>query len=130
MAKTRRRGGSKGGDIVSSLLTIRNQIKLYHWQTGSFARHKATDDLTASLDEHIDTFIEVYMGKYGRPVVTDSIKISNFSEPAARAFVAKQVDFLTRSLPKKLSPMDTDLLNIRDEILGDMNQALYLFTLA
>lgn len=130
MAKTRRRGGSRGGDIATAMLTIRNQIKLYHWQTSSFARHKATDDLTTSLDGHIDTFIEVYMGKYGRPVVTDTIKLTNFSEPAARAFISKQVDFLTKTLPKKLSPMDSDLLNIRDEILADMNKALYLFTLS
>ncbi len=45
------------------MLTIRNQIKLYHWQTKSFARHKATDDLTAALDLAIDNFVEVYMGK-------------------------------------------------------------------
>ena len=56
-----RRNTTTGGDIVSSLLTIRNQVKLYHWQTGSFARHKATDDLTAALDLNIDAFVESYM---------------------------------------------------------------------
>lgn len=65
MSRTRRakKGGDRGGDIVASMLTIRNQIKLYHWQTKSFARHKATDDLTAALDLAIDNFVEVYMGK-------------------------------------------------------------------
>ena len=56
-----RRNKSSGGDIVTHLLTIRNQVKLYHWQTGSFARHKATDDLTAALDLNIDAFVESYM---------------------------------------------------------------------
>lgn len=132
MPKTRRgkRGGDKGGDIVSTMLAIRNQVKVYHWQTGSFARHKATDDLVASLDTNIDTFVEVYMGKYGRPMVTGTIKLGNFSESAAKAFVAKQTEYLTKTLPRQLSPEDTDLMNIRDEILADLHKTLYLFTLA
>lgn len=65
MARTRRakKGGDRGGDLVASMLTIRNQIKLYHWQTHRFSRHKATDDLVSSLDENIDKFVEIYMGK-------------------------------------------------------------------
>jgi hypothetical protein len=114
---------------VTALLTIRNQVKLYHWQTGSFARHKATDDLTAALDLNIDTFVESYMGRYGRPKVSGSIKLHNFSESAARSFVAKQTTYLSTVLPRKIKKTDTDLLNLRDTILGDLNKVLYLFTL-
>jgi hypothetical protein len=127
--KGTRRNTKSGGDIVTHMLTIRNQVKLYHWQTGSFARHKATDDLTAKLDEAIDSFVESYMGKYGRPKVSGSIRLHNFSDLAARGFVATQTRYLTRELPKKISKEDTDLLNIRDEILGELNKVLYLFTL-
>lgn len=124
-----RRNGSRGGDIVSHLLTIRNQVKLYHWQTGSFARHKATDDLTATLDTNIDAFVESYMGRYGRPKVRGSIKLHNFSESAAKAFVAKETKYLSSELPRKIGKDDTDLLNLRDTILGDLTKVLYLFTL-
>jgi hypothetical protein len=127
--KTRRHGGSADGNIVTAMMTIRDQIKLYHWQTRMFSRHKATDDLVTSLDTNIDTFVETYMGKYGRPRVTSPIKISNFSESGARAFVERQRVYLSQVLPRKLRADDTDLLNIRDEILGSLNQALYLFTL-
>jgi len=132
MAKTRRgkRGVDKGGDIVTAMLTIRNQIKIYHWQTASFARHNATDDLTESLDKRIDEFVEVYMGKYGRPQVTGTIKVGNISESAAKTFVAKQTEYLTKTLPKQLSSDDVDLLAIRDEILADLHKTLYLFTLS
>jgi hypothetical protein len=128
--KGTRRNTKTGGDIVMRMLTIRNQVKLYHWQTGSFARHKATDDLTASLDTNIDAFVESYMGKYGRPKVSGSIKLHNFSDAAARAFVATQTTYLTKVLPKSIRKEDTDLLNLRDTILGDLNKVLYLFTLA
>jgi len=129
MRKTIRRGGAVDGSIVTAMMTIRDQIKLYHWQTRMFSRHKATDDLVSSLDENIDTFVETYMGKYGRPRVTSPIKISNFSESGARAFVERQRVYLSQVLPRKLRADDTDLLNIRDEILGSLNQSLYLFTL-
>lgn len=129
---TLRNGGRRngGGDIVSTMLLIRNQVKLYHWQTKSFARHKATDDLVASLDTNIDKFVEVFMGKYGRPKVTKTMSLHNFTESQAKSFVEKQVKYLQTVLPKKLKSNDTDLLNIRDEILADLNQVRYLFTLA
>ena len=124
-----RRARTTGGDLVTSLLTIRNQVKLYHWQTRSFARHTATDGLTAALDTAIDSFVESYMGRYGRPTVSGSIKLHNFSEAAARSFVAQQTTYLTKVLPKKIKSTDTDLLNLRDEILAELTKVLYLFTL-
>jgi len=127
--KGTRRNTTTGGDIITVLLTLRNQVKLYHWQTGSFARHKATDDLTAALDTTIDSFVESYMGRYGRPKVSGSIKLHNFSESAAKSFVSQQTTYLTKVLPKKLKSTDTDLLNLRDELLAELTKVLYLFTL-
>ena len=124
------RSSAAGGDIVTHLLTIRNQIKLYHWQTRQFARHKATDDLTAALDLNIDAFVESYMGRYGRPTVSGSIKLHNFSESAAKTFVARETKYLQTELPRKIGKNDTDLLNMRDTILGDLTKVSYLFTLA
>ena len=129
MAKTRK-NRSSGGDIVSHMLTIRNQVKLYHWQTKMFARHKATDDLTAALDLSIDSFVESYMGRYGRPMVSGTIKLHNFSENAAKIFVAKETKYLQTELPRKIGKGDSDLLNIRDEILAELTKVSYLFTLA
>jgi hypothetical protein len=126
--KTTRR--NTGGSIVDSMLYIRNQIKLYHWQTSVFARHKATDDLVTSLDTNIDKFVEVYMGKYGRPRVGKTIPLRNFTEQDGKRFVDQQVKYLTTILPRKIATEDTDLLNIRDEILADLHQTHYLFTLS
>jgi hypothetical protein len=124
-----RRNTTTGGDIVTHLLTIRNQIKLYHWQTREFARHKATDDLTAAIDVSIDNFVESYMGRYGRPKVSGSIKLHNFSENAAKSFVAREAKYLERELPRKIKKSDSDLLGIRDEILAELTKVSYLLTL-
>ena len=118
---------------VHFFFAMRNQIKLYHWQTYSHARHRATDDVVNSLDEHIDLFVEVYMGKYGRPKMTPktgTFKVENFTDKKATAFVKQCITVLTGPLVKDLDPRhDSDLLNIRDEMLGDLNKLLYLFTL-
>lgn len=120
------------GEILHVMLILRNQVKLYHWQTMSFSRHKATDDLVTSLDTNIDKFTEVYMGRYGRPKMTAStgkIQIYDTNDKRAPQLMKEAVQWLTKSLPKLLSKDDTDLLNIRDEILADIQQARYLFTL-
>lgn len=118
---------------VQFFFTMREQIKLYHWQTKSYSRHKATDEVIAKLDQTIDQFVEVWMGKYGRPRMTprtNTVKIANLSETGAVKFIKGCIGELQGPITKSLNPSkDTDLLNIRDEMLADLNQLLYLFSL-
>ena len=118
---------------IQFLFEIRNQIKLYHWQTYQHARHIATDKYLESLDKHIDYFVEVSMGKYGRPKVTGAtatITLKNMTEKTAAIYLNAAREYLQGAFSKTINPKDTDLLNIRDEILGDLNQLTYLFTLS
>jgi hypothetical protein len=130
-AKGRRtRKNTQGGEIVSVLFNIRDQVKLYHWQTRSFAEHKATDDLIGTLDTNIDKFVESYMGLYGRPHVRKTLPVKNLTVSGIRKFISRSTQWLSTSLPRKVKKTDSDLLNIRDEILSDLNQVKYLFTLS
>jgi DNA-binding ferritin-like protein len=111
---------------------MRDQIKLYHWQTKSYSRHKATDGVIDALDEHIDKYVEVYMGKYGRPRLTartNTVKLQNMSEATIVKFIKACINVLTNDLSRGLKPTDTDLLNLRDEMLAELDQLLYLFSL-
>lgn len=119
-------------EIVNLMMTLRDQVKLYHWQTMNYPRHIATNDLLVKLDTNIDQFVEVYIGRYGRPKLsgkTASIHLRNHSDKEAQDMIRDMVGWLERDLPKKLKSTDTELLNIRDTILQDLNQTLYLFTL-
>jgi hypothetical protein len=119
-------------EIVHLMMTLRDQVKLYHWQTMNYPRHIATNDLVTKLDANIDQFVETYIGKYGRPKMggrTASIHLRNHSDNEATKMIQEAIDWLTTDLPRKLKHTDTDLLNIRDTIVGDLNQTLYLFTL-
>jgi hypothetical protein len=120
------------GDTINFFMTMREQIKVYHWQTHSYSKHKATDMVLEKLDELIDKYVEVYMGKYGRPKLTsrnNTFKLQNLSESSIVKFVKACINYLVKSLPKELVQTDTDLFNIRDEMLGNLDQLLYLFTL-
>jgi len=109
---------------------IRDQVKMYHWQTKSFSEHKATDELVGTLDTNIDKFVEVYMGRYGRPLIKKTLPVKNLTVTGIRTFITRSTNWLTTKLPRMLKKTDSDLLNIRDEILGDLNQVKYLFTLS
>ena len=53
-------------EIIKKLVEAQIQLKFLHWQTKSFARHKAYGEIYGAFNELIDDFVEVYMGKYGR----------------------------------------------------------------
>jgi hypothetical protein len=118
---------------VHFFLHLRDQIKLYHWQTRVYARHIATDKVLETLDKSIDSFVEVYIGKYGRPRLTGklaTVVVHNLTEAGATKLVGSAIKYLQGPLTKSLkASVDSDLLNIRDEMIADLNQLLYLFTL-
>lgn len=117
-------------DIIKYFYHMLLTIKLYHWSTYSYARHKASDALYEKLSELVDKFIEVYMGSYSRPKYEDKFDISvkQFDEEIIDE-LKRYIDYMSNELPKFLKESDTDLLNIRDEMLSELNQTLYLFTL-
>ena len=119
-------------NIVTKLLTYQNQIKILHWQTTSYSEHKTLDGLFDELGDNIDEFVETFMGKYGRVVsqTNFNLVLQNYSALAPMDLMNQMVAYLSGELPTMLDAnKDTDLLNIRDEILGNVNQAKYLLTL-
>lgn len=116
---------------IKNLLTILNQIKIYHWQTESYAQHQAFGGAYDALSALIDQFIEVYMGKYGRIEAkggSTSVDLFNLEQLPFDSFVDNAVNYLVAiEIPDKEA--DTDLMNIRDEMLGELNKLKYLLTL-
>ena len=71
------------------------------------------------------------MGKYGRFTLEDetkTIQLSNLSEIDIKGLVNTTRQALVQ-LTEQLDSSDTDLLNLRDEILGKLNKYSYLFTM-
>lgn len=121
-------------EITSVFLEMLLMVKLYHWKTTSYATHKATDELYLKLNANIDSFTEILLGKSGLRI--DLMGKSNIRlvDLSSQESLKREIDafkgYLVRLNDNKaLQTMsNSDLLNIRDTILGDMNQFLYLLT--
>jgi hypothetical protein len=120
--------------LICNFLQMLNAVKLYHWKTHSYPTHKATDELYSKLNDNVDKFVEVLLGKFGNRislVKTKSIPLRDMSSPEEfKREINKYKTFLVNleKEPTMKKMTNTDLLNIRDEILGDLNQFLYLNT--
>ena len=72
------------------------------------------------------------MGKNGRIVAQTnfSLTLQNYSALSPMDFMNQMVAYLSNELPTMLdASKDTDLLNIRDEMLASTNKTKYLLTL-
>jgi len=119
--------------IPRTFFRFQNELKLYHWQTFSYSRHIASDMLYSELSDLIDKFVEIYMGKYNKRVklINSPIKIQSYNEKNVyKLFLnfKKFLESLNQVLEKK-KRCTSDLLNIRDEMLGNIEQTIYRFTL-
>ena len=120
--------------IVTMFLQMLNTVKLYHWKTSSYAQHKATDELYGNLNTNIDSFVEVMLGKTGGRVNLTFVKtlpLLDYTNVADfKREIAKYKQFLI-DMNKDTTlniTNNSDLLNIRDEILANLNQFTYLLT--
>lgn len=118
-------------EIILKLVEIQQQLRFLHWQTKSYARHQAYGELYNKLNELIDNFVEICIGKHGRPSYDGGYTIEgkDISELSMNEFLNDSIDFFIELSeiydPKK----DTDLLNLRDEMLSEFNKLKYLLTL-
>ncbi len=121
-------------EVTVVFLEILLMVKLFHWKTTSYATHKATDDLYTKLNANIDSFIEVLLGKSGSRIDLMSNKNIRLVDLSSQESLKKEVESFKGYLVslndnKAMQTMsNTDLFNIRDTILGDLNQFLYLLT--
>lgn len=122
--------------IVPAFLHMLNTVKLYHWKTTSFSTHKATDELYGGLNDKLDEFVEVMLGKNGmnreRILNVKSVNLSSYS---SNDMFKKQIEDYINALLNLSNDTafntlaNTDLLAIRDEIVALLNKFLYLLTL-
>lgn len=120
--------------IVSTFLQMLNTVKLYHWKTTSFAQHKATDELYSNINKNVDSFVEMMLGKTGSRINLPGHSTLPLSDYSNIVGFTREINYYKQFLinmgkDSKLSaPYNTDLMTIRDELLGNLNQFSYLLT--
>lgn len=116
---------------VNLFLGIHAQLKVFHWQTKGYARHNAFAQIREDLEGLMDDFVEEAMGQYGRFTLdenTNTIQLANLSDMKP-VEMANTICQALVQLTEQIDAKDTNLLNIRDEILGKFQKLKYLLTL-
>lgn len=119
------------GMIALKFMFVRDQMKLYHWTTNNYSRHIASDAFVDNLSLKMDTFMEVIQGTENKRLNIKNNSKFNFKRETDKSIIVLLEDFkewLSFDLPKYINKKNTDLFNIRDDILSDVNNTLYLFT--
>lgn len=117
--------------LTLQLFMWRTSIKYYHWNTESYSRHVATCTFLDAFDTFVDSFTEKYIARYGRPTFgsAKTVAVVPINDGDAVSIMKQMVVYLQKDLPKYVKQSDTDLLNLRDDILGVLQNTIYLFTL-
>lgn len=116
--------------LISPLIRIQEQLRIFHWQSESFSQHEAFGKAYSELNELIDNFVEIYMGKYGKvkAKVTYSIELDNLGENYIE-YIDSYIEYFDSLSGELDSSKDSDLLNLRDEMKASLNKLKYLLTL-
>ena len=118
--------------VVTTFFQLECQLRLYHWHTTSFARHKASDEAIGHVLESMDTIVETLLGRLGRGRVlpsSASVPVRTLSDIS----IVKYLDFVCNYLTSWDSTEglnSSDILNHRDELLGNLERVKYLMTLS
>lgn len=97
------------------------QIHVYHLQTRSYSRHEALENFYKKIDKLLDRYIETFQGKYGILNKYNAIDIDN--NPENCILYLEGLRNITKNTDIKET--DTDLKNIKDEILQLINRTIY-----
>jgi hypothetical protein len=117
--------------VAARLMKFQTAMKIHHWQTKSFAHHKASDALLDSLSDLVDRFMESLQGSHGDRLAFGGqeymFPVCDVSDEYAGQMIARLRAWLLRDLPA-LVQLDSGLTNIRDEMVSALDTTQYLFT--
>ena len=119
--------------VAMKALMHASQIKLLHWQTKSYAEHKALDKLFNGIVAFQDDLVETIMGKYGRPNLSGDMKVLtmyNYEDCDCSEAIEKIKHCYYKECKSYFTAEeDPEILNILDEIIALLDKTMYLLTL-
>lgn len=110
---------------LTVFFTVLNSLKIHHWQTNSFAEHKALGTAYEKLDALFDTFIELYYGSRGFPTTDASYKVTLASYSGGLIAFYRNLKKEVVEYLNSVANDSGDLRNICDEIEGEFSHLLY-----
>ncbi len=109
------------GKFIGALFQSRDVMHIAHLQTKSFAEHKALNAYYDGILDLTDSFTEKYFGRNGR---VEIIIPESKNQDSVTHLKSMQV-----LIEAERDNYSSDLQNIMDEMIGLVNETLYLLTL-
>lgn len=114
--------------VAMNLLNHQIVMKLFHFQTELYGAHKASDAYLEKFASTMDKFLEIAQGIYGRLTIKKfKLEGSSHTDENIMKHIEGIIMLLRTGIDDVLDNY-TDLINVRDELVGDAEQLKYLLT--
>lgn len=114
-------------NLIQEFLSVQQNIRMYHWTTKIYNQHVVSGELYEKLDGLIDKFVETFLGK--NKINFDSFDIKLKKQQIIQLLNNFKI-FLMGEIELFLGEKtNSDLKNIRDEMLSEVNKSIYLLRL-
>ena len=112
--------------LISYVMNLVGQVKLLHWATMSYAKHKALDDLHGALSEKTDLLVESFLGKYKKqPLKVFHVEFRATSDTKILEKFLEEERNNMENLCKKFAKAP-EFQNIIQEMMTELDKTLYL----
>ena len=115
--------------FLSVLLNSQSQAHQFHWETKSYARHKALEKYYETIGDLADDYAETYMGLEGERVTGFTVAPEIYTADADVLSYFTALEQYVRDAAKAL-PTSPDLVNIHADILALIHRTQYLLSLS
>ena len=119
-------------DFLQFFMGLISQVKLYHWSTMSYAKHKALDKLHESLSDKVDLLVESYVGRFNKqPIKHFTIKTkanTNTKGDIIEKYLAtsrEEILVIHNKFDKAV-----EIQNILQDIMAEIDSTIYLCKLS
>jgi hypothetical protein len=117
-------------EFLVCMMGCRDQLRMNHWQTTSYAEHKMTDDLMGTLDDLIDKLGEATLGQFGRPQITTlTNNVSDINIVSSKSVIAKLEEGAREMLAEYKVTECEGIVNLLGELDTEIQKFKYLSTL-
>ena len=110
------------GDLFLTLLHSATNTHILHWQSKSYAEHKALGKFYKALPGKVDELVEAIQGRYDSTIEFPA----TYHTPASTG--KRELHELSEYFEekRKVLPQDSEIQNIADEIQALIDSTLYL----
>lgn len=102
--------------LVAECLRSAEVTHIYHFETTSYAQHKAFEDFYSAIPGLADTLCETYFGKYGK---------CEIPEPKLKKTIDPIIYLKTLSNLSATTECSPNIMNIIQEITSCIDQCIY-----